>query len=94
MLAVAFSPGTLGCRTCKGSGDARDYYVAVRGLQKPQLHDDEEQEEAHGTHGNQEVLQYVPEADGAQRSEITSGFRGFARVRGRPVLNSGESSNG
>jgi hypothetical protein len=39
-------------------------------MQEPQLHHDEEQEEAHGTSGNEEVLQYVPQADGAQRSEI------------------------
>jgi hypothetical protein len=43
-------------------------------LQKPQLHDDEEQKEAFGAVGNEEVLQYVPEADGAQRSEVAFGF--------------------
>jgi type II secretory pathway component PulL len=40
----------------------------VRGLQKSQLHHDKEQEEAYRTDGNEEVLQYLPEADGAQRS--------------------------
>jgi hypothetical protein len=34
-------------------------------LQKPQLHDDEEQEEAFGAAGDEEVLQFVPEAHGA-----------------------------
>jgi hypothetical protein len=68
----------------------------VRGLQKPQLHDDEEQEETHRADGNEEVLQYVPQADGAQGSEVTFRFRAdrFRRVRDRPVLNLGESSNG
>jgi hypothetical protein len=42
----------------------------VRGLQKPQLHDIEEQEEAYRADGNQEVLQYVPKANGAQGSEV------------------------
>jgi len=78
-----------------GESDARDYYVAVRRLQKPQLHDDEEQEEAYRAAGDQEVLQYLPQADGAQGSEITSGLavlHGWRRAR--PVLQLGESSNG
>jgi hypothetical protein len=51
-------------------GDARNHYVAVRRLQKPQLHDDQEQEEAFGAFRDEKVLQYVPEADGAQGSEV------------------------
>jgi hypothetical protein len=39
-------------------------------MQKPQLHDDEKQEEAQRTSGNEEILQYVPQANGAQRSEV------------------------
>jgi len=54
----------------------------MRGLQKPQLHDDEEQEEAHRADGNEEVLQYVPEADGAQGSEVSSGFHAMAFLQG------------
>jgi hypothetical protein len=37
----------------------------VSGLQEPELFDDEEQEDDHGTVGVLEVLQYVPEAYGA-----------------------------
>jgi hypothetical protein len=43
-------------------------------LQKPQLHDDEEQEEALRAFGDEKVLQFVPQAHGAQGSEI--GFGG------------------
>jgi hypothetical protein len=39
-------------------------------MQEPQLHHDQEQEEAHGTLGNEKVLQHVPQTDGAQRSEV------------------------
>jgi hypothetical protein len=49
----------------------RDDHVAVRGLQKPQLHNQQEQEKAHRTSGNKEVLQYVPQANGTQRSEVS-----------------------
>jgi hypothetical protein len=49
----------------------------MHGLQEPELHDHEKPQEASGTHGNEEILQYVPEANSAQRSEI-------ARVAGRP----------
>jgi hypothetical protein len=63
----------------------------VRGLQKPQLHNDKEQEEAYRTDGNQEVLQYVPQANGAQRSEVVFVFAG---IGDKPILNLGESSNG
>jgi hypothetical protein len=37
----------------------------VRGLQKPQLHDDKEQEEAFRPFGDEEVLQFMQEAHGA-----------------------------
>jgi hypothetical protein len=65
-------------------------------LQEPQLHNDKKQEEAHRAAGNEEVLQYVPEANGAQGSEVGFVFATvvFAGARGRPVLNLGESSNG
>jgi hypothetical protein len=75
----------------KGIRHARDHYVAVRRLQKPQLHDDEKQEEAHRAVGDEEVLQYVPQANGAQGSEVAFVF---AEAGGRPVLILGESSNG
>jgi hypothetical protein len=58
----------------------------VRGLQKSQLHYDEEQKKAYRTDGNEEILQYMPQANGAQRSEVTSSA-GL-------VLALGESSNG
>jgi hypothetical protein len=57
----------------------------VRGLQEPQLHDDEEQEEALRPFGDKEVLQLVPQAHGAQGSEVVSA---------ETVLVLGESSNG
>jgi hypothetical protein len=57
----------------------------VRGLQEPQLHDDEEQEEALRPFGDEEVLQLVPQAHGAQGSEVVSA---------ETVLVLGESSNG
>jgi hypothetical protein len=60
-------------------------------LQEPQLHNDEEQEEAHRADGNEEVLQHVPKANGAQGSEVVFVFIGW---EDRPVLNLGESSNG
>jgi hypothetical protein len=47
----------------------------VRGLQKPQLHDDEKQEEALRPFGDEEVLQFVPQAHGAQGSEVGSAER-------------------
>jgi hypothetical protein len=65
-------------------------------LQKPQLHNVEEQEEAHRADGNEEVLQHVPQANGAQGSEVTvrNGRDRFAGVGDRPILILGESSNG
>jgi hypothetical protein len=45
----------------------------MRRLQKPQLHDDEEQEEALRAFGDEKVLQFVPQAHGAQGSEVILG---------------------
>src|SRR5713226_7853410 len=39
-------------------------------MQEPQLHDNEEQEEAYRAAGDEEVLQYVPQANGTQGSEV------------------------
>jgi hypothetical protein len=39
-------------------------------VQKPELHDHQEQEEASGPAGDAEILQHLPEAHGAQGSEI------------------------
>jgi hypothetical protein len=39
-------------------------------MQKSKLHDHEEPEKALGPAGNAEVLQHLPEAHGAQRSEV------------------------
>jgi hypothetical protein len=72
-------------------------------LQKSQLHHHQKQKEAHGTDGNQEVLQYLPQANGAQRSEMSQVLViGFtlrpqkARPQGESpeAGDSGESSNG
>jgi hypothetical protein len=65
---------------------ARHYYLTMWRLQKSQLHHHQKQKEAHRTDGNQEVLQHLPQTDGAQRSEMT-GSAGL-------VLVLGESSNG
>jgi hypothetical protein len=62
----------------------------VRGLQEPQLHNDKKQEETLRTAGNEEVLQHVPQADGAQGSEVASSRIDVAG----PELCLGESSNG
>jgi hypothetical protein len=58
-------------------------------MQEPQLHDDQEQEEAQRTSGDKEILQYLSQADSAQGSEIA-----LEGLEGRPDLSSGESSNG
>jgi hypothetical protein len=57
----------------------------VRGLQKPQLHDDKKQEKALRSFGDEKVLQLVPQTHGAQGSEV---------VVAETVLVLGESSNG
>ena len=51
---------------------ARNHYFAMRRLQKPQLHDDEEQEEAAGQAGAEEILPHLPAPHGPQRSEVGS----------------------
>lgn len=56
--------------------NARNHYVAVRGVQEPQLHNVEEQEEAYRAAGNEEVLQHMPQANGAQGSEVSIRFPG------------------
>src|SRR6266568_7771523 len=60
---------------------ARNHYIAVRRMQEPQLHHDKKQEEAYRAFGNEEILQYVPQANGAQGSEIVfggaAGWTGF-----------------
>ena len=57
---------------------ARNHYAAVQRLQKPELHDHQESEEAFRPDGNQEILQGVPQAHGSQGSEVIPGrdFRG------------------
>jgi hypothetical protein len=47
---------------------AGNHHVAVRRLQESQLHDNKEQEEALRAHGDEEVLQFVPQTHGAQGS--------------------------
>jgi hypothetical protein len=44
----------------------------VRGLQEPQLHNDKKQKEALRPFGDEKVLQFVPQAHGAQGSEMTT----------------------
>ena len=70
---------------------ARNHYISMRGMKEPQLHHDKKQEEAQRASGNEEVLQHVPQTNGAQGSEIAFALEGF---QGRPDLNLGESSNG
>jgi hypothetical protein len=55
----------------------------MRGLQKPQLHNVEKQEEAYRAAGNEEVLQHVPEANGAQGSEVSLRLLGKHFLQGR-----------
>jgi hypothetical protein len=50
--------------------DARNHYAAVQRLQKPELHDHQESEEAFRPDGNEEILQGVPQAHGPQGSEV------------------------
>ena len=45
----------------------------MRGVQGAELHDDEEQEDDHGSPRVQEVLQALPEAPVAQGNEVTQG---------------------
>jgi hypothetical protein len=59
-------------------------------MQEPQLHNDQKQEEAQRASGNEEILQYVPQADGAQRSEIV--FALEQRGKGRKRLRVGAES--
>jgi hypothetical protein len=49
---------------------ARNYYVAMQRLQAPKLHDHEEPEETYGPARDEQVLQIVPQAHAAQRSEV------------------------
>ena len=80
---------SVAARVLKESGHEGNHHVAVRGLQEPQLHNDEEQEEALRTRGDAEVLQHVPQTYRPQGSEVISG-----RIVGGTVLVLGESSNG
>jgi hypothetical protein len=50
---------------------AGNHYVAVWRLQKSQLHNDKKQKEALRAPGDEEVLQFVPQAHSAQGSEVT-----------------------
>jgi hypothetical protein len=61
-------------------------------LQEPQLHDDKKQEEALRPFGDKEVLQFVPQAHGAQGSEVTVGRT--VLVLPFAAQGEGESSNG
>jgi hypothetical protein len=50
------------------SNAPRDYYVAVRRLQRAELFEDQEPQDDAGPSGTEEVLQPVPQAHAAQRS--------------------------
>jgi hypothetical protein len=52
-------------------------------LQKPELHDHEEPEEASGPARDEEVLQQLPETYGAQGSEVTAALK-EPRITVRP----------
>jgi len=49
-------------------------------VQESQLHNDEKQEEAQRAAGDEKVLQYVPEANGTQRSEVVFAFLEADRI--------------
>jgi hypothetical protein len=51
--------------------NARNHHTAVPGLQEPELLHDQEQEDDHGSARVLEVLQYLPQAHGAQRDEVS-----------------------
>jgi elongation factor Tu len=57
--------GAGACRDHRVNDYARNHYTAVQRLQKPELHDHQEPEEASDRLETSEVLQYVPEAYGA-----------------------------
>jgi hypothetical protein len=50
---------------------ARYHSFTVRQLQAKELHDHEEQENAAGEAGSEEVLPLLPVAPGAQRGEVS-----------------------
>ncbi len=65
---------------------ARNHHITVQRLQKPELHHHQEPEEASGPAGDAEVLQHVPEAYRAQRSEVSeSGIQDRFRGVGSTV---------
>jgi hypothetical protein len=53
-----------------GWKNARNYYIAVPGVQKQELLNDEEQEDDHWPPRVLEVLQYLPQAHGPQGNEV------------------------
>ncbi len=72
VLAMDFPLGetkTVGMKPWR-FGDARNYHVAMRRMQKPELHDNQEPEEAYRPSRDAEILQYVPKAHGAQGIEV------------------------
>jgi hypothetical protein len=52
------------------SNAPRDYYVTVWRLQRAELFEDQEPQNDTGPSGTEEVLQPMPQAHAAQRSEI------------------------
>jgi hypothetical protein len=54
----------------KGHHATRDRYIAVFGVQEPELLHDEEPEDNTGSAGVQQVLPEMPQAHAAQRSEV------------------------
>jgi hypothetical protein len=50
--------------------NARNHHVTVRGLQRAQLFDNQEQEDDDWSFGVQQVLPTVPETYGPQRDEV------------------------
>jgi hypothetical protein len=53
------------------SNAPRNYYDAVRRLQRAELFEHQESEDDSGPAGIEEILQALPEAYAAQRSEMT-----------------------
>src|SRR3954470_12345358 len=62
--------------------NARNSHITVRCLQRPELLDDQEQEDHDRASGVLEVLSQVPEAHRPQRSEISRAFAGVSEPKG------------
>ncbi len=72
-----------------GHHATRDRYIAVYGVQEPELLDHQEPEDNAGSLGVQQVLPEVPETYAAQGSEVVRKFRGVSSTVKLPVSKTG-----